>query len=74
MLDYECWIEIPRVSNDRAVQVIRRLRAVRGTCSNIMRDFKPNEANAIDYRRTKGDYLGTHCDDRYLSGKVLCNL
>lgn len=36
--------------------------------------FKPNEANAIDYRRREGHYLGEHCDDRYLSGPILVNI
>jgi len=52
--------------------VIRRMRTVSGT--NVMASFYPNEANAIDYRRHHGHYLGSHCDDRHLSGPVLLNL
>mmetsp|Transcript_3181 Transcript_3181/g.3942 ORF Transcript_3181/g.3942 Transcript_3181/m.3942 type:complete len:279 (-) Transcript_3181:140-976(-) len=39
-----------------------------------MKDFYPNEANAISYEKAKGHYLGAHCDDRQLSGKILVNL
>lgn len=52
--------------------VIARMRTVAGV--EAMRCFRPNEANAIDYRRREGHFLGPHCDDRQLSGKVLCNL
>jgi alkylated DNA repair dioxygenase AlkB len=40
----------------------------------LLADWRPNEANAIDYRRQLGHFLGAHVDDRNLSGKVLCNL
>ncbi|KAJ1461724.1 hypothetical protein M885DRAFT_432104 [Pelagophyceae sp. CCMP2097] len=39
-----------------------------------LKDFRPNEANAIDYQRERGDFLAAHCDHRQLSGKVLVNL
>ena len=42
--------------------------------ASMMRSFRPNEANAIDYRRSEGHFLGANCDDRQMSGEVLCNL
>jgi alkylated DNA repair dioxygenase AlkB len=36
--------------------------------------WRPNQANAISYTKAKGHYLGAHCDDRQLSGLILCNL
>ena len=36
--------------------------------------WRPNQANSISYRKELGQYLGAHCDDRQLSGQVLCNL
>jgi len=50
-------------------EIIRRMRRVRE-----LREFFPNEANAIDYRRREGHSLAAHCDDRALSGAVLVNL
>jgi len=52
--------------------IIRRMRRIRNI--PCMKTFRPNEANAIDYRRSQGHYLGNHCDDRQLSGPILCNL
>jgi len=52
--------------------LIRRMRQIVNV--PCMGDFQPNEANAIEYKRKRGDYLGAHCDDRHLSGPVLCNL
>jgi alkylated DNA repair dioxygenase AlkB len=40
----------------------------------VMNSFCPNEANAISYEKSKGHYLGSHCDDRQLSGKFIVNL
>lgn len=34
----------------------------------------PNEANAIDYRRQRGDWLQAHVDDRKLSTEPIANL
>jgi hypothetical protein len=39
-----------------------------------LRNFAPNEANAIEYQRALGHSLAPHCDDRQLSGAVLVNL
>lgn len=38
------------------------------------RSFHPNEANAIDYRRQRGDWLQAHVDDRKLSTEPIANL
>jgi hypothetical protein len=42
-----------------------------GTTKRLLVDWKPNEANAIDYRRGRGHSLAAHCDDRQLSGRIL---
>lgn len=39
-----------------------------------LKKFAPNECNAIDYRRATGCSLEPHCDDRHMSGDVICNL
>lgn len=36
--------------------------------------FSPNEANAIDYRKARGDWLHAHVDDRKLSKEPIANL
>ena len=36
--------------------------------------WRPNQCNAISYTKAKGHFLGAHCDDRQLSGIILCNL
>ena len=59
---------------DFVSQIIQRMLGITGVCAAVMREFRPNEANAIDYRRKQGHYLGFHCDDRHLSGTILCNL
>uniref|UniRef100_A0A7S1FL10 Alpha-ketoglutarate-dependent dioxygenase AlkB-like domain-containing protein n=1 Tax=Corethron hystrix TaxID=216773 RepID=A0A7S1FL10_9STRA len=41
---------------------------------SIMRRCTPNEANAIDYRRERGDHLQSHVDDRQLSKELIVNL
>lgn len=37
-------------------------------------EFHPNEANAIDYRKSMGHYLTSHVDDRRLSKEPIANL
>lgn len=55
--------------------LIRRMRTgLGGPKQNPLAEFYPNEANALDYHRPRGHYLGAHCDDRYLSGPILVNL
>jgi alkylated DNA repair dioxygenase AlkB len=39
-----------------------------------MAGVRPNEANAIDYRRKMGHYLSSHVDDRQLSKEPIANL
>ena len=29
---------------------------------SVLQGFRPNEANAIDYRRAEGHFLTPHCD------------
>ena len=36
--------------------------------------LRPNEANAIDYRKSRGDWLQAHVDDRKLSKESIANL
>ncbi|EFJ43731.1 hypothetical protein VOLCADRAFT_119009 [Volvox carteri f. nagariensis] len=40
----------------------------------LLRCFQPNEANAIDYWRSRGSWLRPHVDDRILSGDLIVNL
>ena len=40
----------------------------------VLEHFAPNECNAIDYCKGNGHYLLAHCDDRQMSGDVICNL
>ena len=39
-----------------------------------MKGCVPNEANAIDYRKERGDYLKSHVDDRQLSKEAIANI
>ena len=50
--------------------VVARLR----TAHPLLRRFSPNHANAIEYVRSRGDFLVAHVDDRKLSGDVIVNL
>ena len=50
--------------------VVARLRSAHP----LLRRFSPNHANAIEYVRSRGDYLVAHVDDRKLSGDVIVNL
>ena len=34
----------------------------------VLKHFRPNECNAIDYRRQEGHELAPHVDDRQMSG------
>jgi alkylated DNA repair protein alkB family protein 4 len=45
---------------------LRRLKCMKGCI--------PNEANAINYRKRRGDYLKSHVDDRQLSKEAIINL
>jgi alkylated DNA repair dioxygenase AlkB len=36
--------------------------------------WHPNECNANEYVRARGDYLTPHFDDRKLSGDIICNV
>ena len=49
--------------------LLPRLRRLRP-----MANIRPNEANAIDYRRKLGHYLSSHVDDRQLSKEPIANL
>lgn len=40
----------------------------------LLKDFWPNETNAINYCKENGHWLKPHVDDRQLSGTVLVNL
>ena len=56
-------------------QILKSLAArMRGGGGDLLRDFHPDEANAIDYRKSKGHELLPHFDDRHLNGDILCNL
>ena len=50
-----------------AVELPRELQAVAERMRSAvpqLAEFQPNEANAIVYRRSRGDYLMPHVDDR----------
>ncbi len=50
--------------------LVARLR----TAHPMLRRFAPNHANAIEYVRSRNDYLVPHVDDRQLSGDLIVNL
>lgn len=49
--------------------LIERMQSV-----GLLRDFRPNEANAIDYCKSKGHWLKQHVDDRCTAGICHCIL
>jgi alkylated DNA repair dioxygenase AlkB len=51
-----------------------KINNVHSQIRQIMKECKLNEANAIDYRRAKGDFLKNHVDDRQLSKEPIANL
>ena len=53
------------------VKLAERMRALGG---DALKAFVPQEANAIDYRKSKQHYLGAHFDDRQLNRGILVNL
>ena len=56
-------------------QVLKRLfERMRKGGGDVLKNFKPDEANAIDYRKSQGHELEPHFDDRQLNGDILCNL
>ena len=44
-----------------------------GTCAALS-EFRPNEANAIEYDRAAGSVLLPHVDDRQMSSDLIVNL
>eukprot|EP00250_Pteridium_aquilinum_P016757 c23280_g1_i1 orf=183-1595(-) len=58
--------EMPKI----LVPVLERMR----TTVPVLKDFWPNETNAIDYYKHKGHWLKPHVDDRQMSGTILVNL
>lgn len=50
--------------------LVERMQSV-----GLLRDFRPNEANAIDYCKSKGHWLKQHVDDRCtaVSAIAYCN-
>jgi alkylated DNA repair dioxygenase AlkB len=63
----DCWAEL-------AKQKRRRQLNTSGNNEDTEYVFTPNEANAIDYRRQRGDWLRAHVDDRKLSTEPIANL
>ncbi|KAK3267892.1 hypothetical protein CYMTET_23574 [Cymbomonas tetramitiformis] len=62
----------PRFQMPDWLQVV--MQRMREVGPPVLADFHPNECNAIDYRRDEGHELLAHCDDRQMSGDVICNL
>jgi len=58
---------LPKILRDL---VIARFASAHET----LRNFTPNECNAINYRKDLGSELTAHCDDRQLSSDLLVNL
>ena len=59
---------LPSVLQDIVFPKLRKLNLP------AMKNFSPNEANAIDYRRHEGHWLKAHVDDRKLSKEPIANL
>jgi alkylated DNA repair dioxygenase AlkB len=47
---------------------------MRAAAPSLLASFTATEANAIDYSKREGHYLGAHVDDRQLSGPLILNL
>ena len=60
-------VPIPRVLREL---VINKFADAHPTLKN----FTPNECNAINYRKDLGSVLTPHCDDRQMSSDILVNL
>ncbi|KAH7373587.1 hypothetical protein KP509_17G063600 [Ceratopteris richardii] len=58
--------EMPKV----LMPILERMRE----SVSVLKDFCPNETNAIDYCKHKGHWLKPHVDDRQISGTILVNL
>jgi len=54
--------------------IIRRLYLEGHPWSSLLNGFQPNESNANDYRKARGDRLVAHFDDRQLSGEMLVTI
>jgi len=55
--------------------ILRRLVIDRfAGAHETLRNFEPNECNAINYVKSLGSVLTPHCDDRQLSSDILVNL
>jgi len=55
--------------------ILRRLVIERfAGAHETLRNFEPNECNAINYIKSRGSVLLPHCDDRQLSSDILVNL
>ena len=55
--------------------ILRRLVIERfARAHETLRNFEPNECNAINYLKSRGSVLLPHCDDRQLSSDILVNL
>ena len=52
---------------EELVSLIQRMQS-----TALLKDFEPNEANAIDYCKRKGHWLKAHVDDRCVAGGVFC--
>lgn len=69
----ECWEQLAKHKQQRRGPGGRGDNNVNASSSPV-RIFTPNEANAIDYRRQRGDWLQAHIDDRKLSTEPIANL
>ncbi len=73
-IDYDLWsralrspkTEMPAFMESIILPKLKRVESMQGCV--------PNDANAIDYRREKGDYLKAHVDDRKRHKEPIANL
>ena len=67
-------VEGPAALPPELIALIKRMQQI---C--VLRNFEPNEANAIEYRKASGHWLKPHVDDRPVPllvafAAVLCEL
>jgi alkylated DNA repair dioxygenase AlkB len=65
---------LPQAVQNFIQTTLSRVKASLKTKNSNLKDFQPNEANAIDYRRREKHWLKAHVDDRQLSKEPIVNL
>jgi alkylated DNA repair dioxygenase AlkB len=65
---------LPQAVQDFIQTKLTKVKETLKTKNAHLKDFQPNEANAIDYRRREKHWLMAHVDDRQLSKEPIANL